>query len=182
MPETLTIPERILKLIPPRPPEYYDVGELFPKRSGANLDPLAAAEALTNYELAFLFNPQRANRLITFHAQGNIGLEYVLDRLIDRTWNAPINPGLQGQIQLQTQQCVLSWLLNLNASENANHTVKAICHDRLQILKTLMQSKLKEGTSNAPHYEYGIERINKPKDFTMPVAKDIPPGAPIGDD
>jgi hypothetical protein len=58
---TLIIPERILQLIPPRPPMYYGIGELFDKRTGMSFDALAAAEALSDFELGFLFNVERAN-------------------------------------------------------------------------------------------------------------------------
>ncbi len=59
-PELLTLSNKIIGLIPPRPPMYYGIGELFQKRTGMSFDPLAAAEALTNFELGFLFNPVHA--------------------------------------------------------------------------------------------------------------------------
>ena len=97
---------------------------------------LAAAEALTDFELSFLFLPERANRLAQFKAQANsIGWDDVLDAIITKTWKSPIAAGLKGEIQLQTQQMVLTWLLGLSQSENANYLVKSICFNRLQLLK-----------------------------------------------
>ncbi len=178
-PSVLSLPESILKLIPPRPPEYYSVGELMPKRTGQSLDALAAAEALANYELAFLFNPQRANRLVQFKARENtIGFDDVLDNIVTKTWKTPLQSGLNGQIQVQTQQMILTWLLALSQSDNATYAVKSICFSRLQDLKTFAQSKLT--TPQKPHFQYAIERIEKPKDIALPVHKEIPPGAPIG--
>lgn len=180
-PSVLAMPERILQLIPPRPPEYYGVGELFPKRSGMTLDALAAAEALAAYEMAFLFNPQRANRLVQFKARaGTIGLDDVLDKIIDKTWKSPVKPGLEGQIQLQTQQMVLSYLLGLSMNDNANYAVKSICFDRLNGLRKLFEAKVRENNTLKAHYQYAIERIEKPKDFVIPQHRDLPPGAPIG--
>ena len=63
-PKLLIIPENILQLIPPRPPMYYGVGELFTKRTGLSFDALSPAEALVDFELSFLFNAERANRLV----------------------------------------------------------------------------------------------------------------------
>jgi Met-zincin/Domain of unknown function (DUF5117) len=63
-PDVLTLPERIIGMIPPRPPLYYGIGELFAKRTGMSFDALSAAEALTNFQLGFLFNSERANRLV----------------------------------------------------------------------------------------------------------------------
>ena len=183
-PETLALPENILNLIPPRPPEYYGIGELFPKRSGMNLDPLAAAESLVNYELSFLLNPQRANRLVAFKARiGSIGFDDVVNKLMNQTWrNTKTFSGLENQIQLQTQQCVLTSLVSLSMNENANYEVRAICFNILQQLKTELSLKVATAGANQAHYNYAIERITHPKEITVPVVKEIPPGAPIGCD
>ncbi len=182
-PEVLTIPEHILAIIPPRPPEYYGIGELFPKRSGANLDPLAAAEALANYELAFLFNPQRANRMVGFKARGgNLGFDEVAEKTLSQTFKTAPAAGLQRAVQLQTQQCVLSALIGLSVNENANYEVKAICFNALQKLKTETTEKAKNNAGLQSDYNYTLERIAHPKDIVVPIMKEIPPGAPIGCD
>jgi hypothetical protein len=180
-PDILTMPDKIMQMIPPRPPLYYSVGELFAKRTGMSFDPVAAAEALTEFELDFLFHPERANRLVQFKAQANtIGWDDVLDAIITKTWKAPLQKGLKGEIQLQTQQMVLTAILSLSQNDNANYLVKSICFDRLQSLKQYAE-QMKNSALKA-HYTYAIERINKPKDIPQPQHKDIPPGAPIGCD
>ncbi|NCI47544.1 zinc-dependent metalloprotease [Sediminibacterium soli] len=179
-PEILSMPDKMMQLIPPRPPMYYAVGEVFPKRTGMNFDPLAAAEALTEYELDFLFHPERANRLAQFKAQaGTQGWDDVLDAIIAKTWKTPVQKGLKGQVQLQTQQMVLTALLSLSQNDNANYIVKSICFDRLQSLKQYAKQMT---ASNRAHYTYAIERIDKPTDIPQPQHKEIPPGAPIGCD
>ena len=182
-PDLLTMPDKIMKMIPPRPPMYYGVGELFVKRTGMSFDPIAVAEALTDFELAFLFHPERANRLAQFKAQANtMGWDDVLDTIINKTWKAPLQKGLKAEVQLQTQQMVLTWLLSLSQNEEANYIVKSICFDRLQSLKQYAEQMKKTNTSLKAHYGYAIERINKPKDIPQPQHKEIPPGAPIGCD
>jgi hypothetical protein len=181
-PELLTMPDKIMQMIPPRPPHYYNVGELFAKRTGMSFDPLAAAEALTDFELSFLFHPERANRLTQFKAQANTpGWDDVLDAIINKTWKAPIKKGLTAAVQLQTQQMVLTWLLGLSQSESANYLVKSICFSRLQSLKKYAE-QMKNTAGLEAHYLYAIERISKPKEITLPQHKEIPPGAPIGCD
>ena len=181
--DVLTLPERIIRLIPPRPPMYYNVGELFQKRMGMNFDALSAAEALTNFELEFLFNPERANRLQQFSAEANaLGWDAVLDAIIKTTWKTNLQNGLKKEIQLQTQQMVLTWIVGLSQSEQANYSVRSICFDRLQSLKKYCEEQIKINPSLKPHYSYAIERISKPKDIPLPVHKEIPPGAPIGCD
>ncbi len=182
-PDLLTMPDKIMQMIPPRPPLYYGVGELFAKRTGMSFDPVAAAEALTDYELSFLFNPERANRLAQFKAQANTpGWDDVLDAIITKTWKAPVQKGLKGEIQLQTQQMVLTWILGLSQSDNANYIIKSICFDRLQSLKQYAEQMKNNNPSIKSHYAYAIERIVKPKDIPLPQHKEIPPGAPIGCD
>jgi Met-zincin/Domain of unknown function (DUF5117) len=179
--DVLTLPDRIVQLIPPRPPLYYNVGELFQKRTGLNFDALAAAEALTDYELEFLFNAERANRLVQFKATANtLGWDDVVDAIINKTWKATLQTGLKKEVQLQTQQMVLSWLLSLSMNDNANYAVKSICFERLQTLKKYCAEQMKINPSLKAHYSYAIERIDKPKDITVPQHKDIAPGAPIG--
>lgn len=181
-PEQLTMPDKIMQMIPPRPPLYYGVGELFAKRTGMSFDPVAAAEALADFELAFLFHPERANRLAQFKAQaGTIGWDDVLDAIIAKTWKTPLQKGLKGEIQLQTQQMVLTWLLGLSQSPVANYNVKAICFDRLQSLKQYA-AQVQNTPRLKAHYSYAIERISHPKDIVLPQPKEIAPGAPIGCD
>jgi hypothetical protein len=162
---------------------YSGVGELFNKRTGLSFDPLAAAEALTDYELSFLFNPERANRLVEFKAQANtLGFDDVADAVIESVWKTPIQKGLAGQVQLQTQQMVLSHLLSLSANDRSNYQVKSIAFDRLQSLKEYALVQAKSNPALKAHYTYSIYRINNPKDVVIPDHIDIAPGAPIGCD
>ena len=180
---TLTIPENILALIPPRPPMYYGVGELFEKRTGMSFDALSAAEALADYELAFLFNVERANRLVQNKARANtIGFDNVLDAILKNTWYAKIPAGLEGSVHQQTQQQVLTWLLGVHQSAEANYEVRSICNDRLQQLKTKLDSLSKTDLAHKAQYDFAIERIKNPGTITLPKPVVIAPGAPIGCD
>ncbi|MBL7813610.1 MAG: zinc-dependent metalloprotease [Saprospiraceae bacterium] len=182
-PSVLALPENVLQIIPPRPPEYYAIGELMPKRSGSIVDPLAAAEALTNYELSFLLNPQRANRLVGFKSRfGTIGFDNVVESILQKTWFAPEQTDLKQQIQLQTQQMVVSFLLGLSQSEQSNYAVKSIAFNQLQKIKGYCAEKLNGASDNKAHFAYTIERIDKPKDIALPQHRELPPGAPIGCD
>ncbi len=179
-PNVLTLSNKIVQLIPPRPPMYNGVGEVFQKRTGMSFDPLAAAEALTHFELSFLFNAERANRLVQLKAMaGTPGWDDVLDAIINATWKAAPEKGLAREVQKQTQQMVLTWLLALNQNEQANYAVQSICYSRIEQLKKYAQTMVKAGT-DAAHFGYTIERINHPKDISLPQHKEIPPGAPIG--
>ena len=182
-PNLLTMPDKIMQLIPPRPPMYYGVGELFAKRTGMSFDPVAAAEALTDFELSFLFNPERANRLVQFKAQANtIGWDDVLDAIITKTWKAPMQKGLKGEVQLQTQQMVLTWLLGLGQSDPGQLHCKIYLFRPAANFKQYAAQMQKSHISLKAHYSYAMERINKPKDISLPQHKEMAPGAPIGCD
>jgi len=110
-----------------------------------NFDALAAAEALADYELEFLFNAERANRLVQFKAIANtLGWDDVLDAIINKTWKVALPTGLKKEVQLQTQQMVLSWLISLSMNDNANYAVKSICFNRLQSLKNTVLNKCRQ--------------------------------------
>ncbi len=180
---TLVLPENILALIPPRPPMYYGVGELFEKRTGMSFDALAAAEALADFELGFLFNVERANRLVQNKARANnLGWDQVLDAILEKTWYTKIPTGLEGSIQLQTQQLTLTWLLGLSQSPEANFEVRAICNDRIVQLKSKLETLAKTDPTHKAQYGYALERIKNPKDIVLPKPTTIAPGAPIGCD
>jgi hypothetical protein len=182
-PSFLSIPENILQLIPPRPPMYYGVGELFTKRTGLSFDALSPAEALVDFELSFLFNTERANRLVQNKARAaTMGWDNVLDAILDKTWYAPAVSGLAGAVQLQTQQQTLSWLIGMSQSSDANFEVKSICANRLNKLKSKLTSLSVSNPALAAHYQYAISRINDPEKITLPKPVVIPPGAPIGCD
>ena len=182
-PSFLSIPENILQLIPPRPPMYYGVGELFTKRTGLSFDALSPAEALVDFELSFLFNAERANRLVQNKARaGSMGWDNVLDAILDKTWYATTVSGMAGSIQLQTQQQTLSWLIGMSQSSDANFEVKSICANRLNKLKSKLTSLSISNPKLTAHYQYAISRINDPEKIMLPKPVVIPPGAPIGCD
>ena len=68
-PEALAVPESLLRLIPPRPAGYPRTREDFRIRTQPVFDALAPAEAAADHVSGFLFNQERAARLVQFHAR-----------------------------------------------------------------------------------------------------------------
>src|SRR6202140_159790 len=89
-PEALALPDSLLKMIPPRPPAYERGREDFKIRTYPAFDALAPAEAAAQHTLQFLFNPERAERLVEFHARNsaNPALEEVFDAVLNATWKS----------------------------------------------------------------------------------------------
>ncbi|HEY3937043.1 MAG TPA: zinc-dependent metalloprotease, partial [Bryobacteraceae bacterium] len=116
-PQTLTLPERILKLIPPHPPGYRRNRESFPSHTGLTFDPVAGAEAAADLTASLLFNPERAARLIEYHARNtaNPGLDEVIAAVAAKTWFAPAPAGLAGEVKEAADLAVFRRLLALAA-------------------------------------------------------------------
>jgi hypothetical protein len=79
-PSTLTPPESLLKILPPRPPAYPRTPESFTAHTGLTFDPESAAEAAAEVTVSLLFNPQRASRLVEYHAHDTQNLAAGGDR------------------------------------------------------------------------------------------------------
>ena len=179
----LTLPENVISMIPPRPAGYMSSRELFKKRTGLAFDPLAAAESTADFPLQFLFNPERASRMVEYEARNNgLGLEEMMNQVIDKIFKISKNQGLSRKVQFQTEQIVLTHLMALSTNENANYQVRAVCGKVLKDLKTYLEETkktVKESDYQA-HLDYALDRMKNPSSAKVAVHKELPPGAPIG--
>ena len=179
----LTLPENIISMIPPRPAGYMSSRELFKKRTGLAFDPLAAAESTADFPLQFLFNPERASRMVEYEARNNgLGLEEMMNQVIDKIFKISKNQGLSRKVQFQTEQIVLTHLMALSTNENANYQVRAVCGKVLKDLKIYLEETkktVKESDYQA-HLDYALDRMKNPSSAKVAVHKELPPGAPIG--
>jgi len=102
-PDALVLPEPLLKMIGPRPPDYERGREHFKIRTSPAFDALAPAEAAAQHTLQFLFNPERAARLVEFHARN----EEVMDAVLTATWKSPRGSGYPAEIAGSIDRVVL---------------------------------------------------------------------------
>ena len=72
-PQTLTLPESLLKILPPRPPALRRTAESFPSETGLTFDPIAAAESAADLTLQVLLDPARASRIVQYHMREHPG-------------------------------------------------------------------------------------------------------------
>src|ERR1700687_3404362 len=141
-PDALALPEPLLKMIPPRPPDYERGREHFKIHTSPAFDALAPAEAAAQHTLQFLFNPERAARLMEFHARdaANPGLEEVLNTVLKDTWESPHAEGYAGEIANVVDNVVLYDLMALAANERASDEVRAAVSFRLHELKVWLDN------------------------------------------
>lgn len=181
-PRFLALPQRITKLIPPRPAGYDLNRELFIRRTGLALDPLAIAETGADLPLSFLFHTARLNRLAQKEAENNsLDITTLLDRVMQQTWNQPRRSGMEGLIQRQNEQLVLTYLLVASVSEESSFATKAAVLKALAALKTKASAGIRDNSPEKGHYLLTIERLKSPEKAKPTQHAAIPPGAPIGE-
>jgi len=187
-PKNLEITEKILNLIPPRPPGYAQTKELFSGCTGDTFDPLAPAENIANMALPLLFNSQRAARLVEYHARNsaNPSLSEVIDTIIDATFKAPDKTGLQNQIQRSVNHLVLQNLIRLAVDQTAPVQVRAIATRKLEQLHIWITSAAMRNIENEKRaYLFYLQNLiekfqTNPATFQFASPPATPPGAPIG--
>ena len=182
-PDTLTLPESLLRVLPPRPPGFERNRESLPAATGLTFDPIAAAEAAADLTLGTLFNAQRAARLVEYAARANGAL--TLDQVLEETLavnrpNASAKKGtsLAGEVQAAVYARTVEALLTLAANTKSPSAVRAIAGAKLDEVKRRSDASSSMGA-------YLIHRIqqfqNDPDKFVVAAPVQAPPGMPIGD-
>jgi hypothetical protein len=183
-PYNLTLPEPLLKLIPPRAYGYPRTRETFKSRTGLTFDPLMAAETATNMSLSMLLHHERASRLVVLKSRnsGQIGLEYVLNKLIDNTILKPLDSfsDLEVEIQRVVNYSVLNHMFSLANNKNTHEQVNAILYSAI----IEVQERIKDNNRDSPHHKYMLRKINDflNGDFEVLIPNPLKPpdGSPIG--
>jgi hypothetical protein len=186
-PDTLALPESLLKVIPPRPPEYERGREDFKVRTYPAFDALAPAEAAAQHTLQFLFNSERAERLVEFHARdkANPSLEEVFDAVLASTWRSPHGSGYQAEIGKVVDEVVLYDLMALAANERAADEVRAIASLKVHELKEWLGGpQAGPAIGDKAHVFFASKQIEQfekdPKRLDLTPPAEPPDGPPIG--
>ncbi|MGM0545616.1 MAG: zinc-dependent metalloprotease [Bacteroidota bacterium] len=189
--EQLTMPERIVELIPPRPIGYSDSRELFNSHTDPTFDPIGAAETAAAMSAKLLFNSERATRLVQSEARNtdNLGLGDMLDIVIDNTWEQPVADGYEGAVQNTINHVVLYQMMNLAADDEASSQVRAVTNFKLESLREWMRDEAEnraEKEQRVASLLYGYRTLQQFKDtgemFMPSEPLSPPPGSPIGSD
>ena len=187
-PDALALPEPLLQSIPPRPPMYPRDREDFKIHTSPAFDALSPAESISQQTLQFLFNPERAARLIEFHARNNQfpGFDEILDAVLNATWKSAHGTGYTSELANTVDNVVLYDLMALSANEHASVEVRAIAALKLHKLRDYLNSSLsnRNNLTDQAHIFFAVQQIDQfekdPKrlDLTPPV--EPPDGPPIG--
>jgi hypothetical protein len=189
-PETLTIPESLLKIMPPRPPGLERTRESFPTETGLTFDPIATAESAADLTLAVLLDPARASRLVQYHMRvpDAPSLRGVLEAISKTTAERPegghtMSSEVERAVEFRALEAMLSLAVDPKASTQARAIARSHIND---VLKEFATAAPLTDTAEAIHRAALIARINDferdPAKFVPAKPIEAPPGMPIGDD
>ena len=189
-PETLTLPESLLKILPPRPPGLERTRESFPSETGLTFDPIATAESAADLTLIVLLDPARASRLVQYHMRvpDAPSLRGLLEAVSKATAERPegghtISSEVERAVEFRALEAMLSLAVNPAASSQARAIARSHIND---VLKQWSTAAPLTDTAEAIHRAALIDRINEferdPAKFVPAKPIDAPPGMPIGDD
>lgn len=179
-PEVLALPENVLELIPVRPPGMPSTRELFRGNTGPAMDALGIAQTAADVPLSLILHPQRANRLVEYHARdNNLSLETVIDEIIEHSWERSFGDDYHDAIQKVVNHLVVVNLIDLHASSQANPLTKAIVFGKLSELMEMLEER--EDDVVAQQAAMIIDSyLDDPEEFEAPDSLSPPPGSPIG--
>ena len=193
-PSELTIPKRILDLLPPRPPGHGAHRELFPRTTGEGFDPINPAAIAADVTIGFILQPDRAARMVAQSAvdQSLPGLGEVIDRLIRATFGQTTTGSYEAEVKRAEERVLVDRLMWL-AAVAPNTQVRAISTAKLnQLARRAGVSPLGTGSqveAEAAHraliaadIKRFVERpVNDQLSARFMPPSPAPPGAPIGD-
>jgi len=186
-PSALTLPESILRLLPPAAGEFPRTREYFRSRTGLTFDPLSAAESAAGITLGLILHPERAGRLLQYNARDakNPGLAEVVDRVIGATWKRGAVTGLAAEVGRAVDNAALHQLMALALDGRASAQVRAVAMQKLDQLRLYATGQKAVADANRrAHFAYAELQIKKlledPKPANLPRLPEPPPGMPIG--
>src|SRR5438034_517580 len=186
-PNELTVPKKVLDLIPPRPPGWGMHRELFPRTTGDTFDPLSPATVASDVTVGFVLQPDRSARMVAQHAVNPAlrGLEDVIVRLTAATFDAPTTSGYEAAVRRAEERVLVDRVMWL-ATASPNSQVRAIASLKLSKLASRLKTtvaKTDADTAQRTLIAADIKRfLERPAEVArMLPAPEAPPGAPIGD-
>jgi Met-zincin/Domain of unknown function (DUF5117)/Domain of unknown function (DUF5118) len=188
-PRMLALPDSLLKMIPPRPVMYQRGREDFKIRTSPAFDAVAPADAAAQLIMQFLFNPQRAARLVEFHDRdaANPGLSEVIEQILNATRSGVGAPGYLGEIGRTVDNAAIYGLMALANDPTTLPEVRAIATAELHFYKQKNATTLRSADDPATVYfsfmAQQIEQFEKdPTKMVTTAPYEPPDGPPIGDD
>jgi len=187
-PKELAVPERIVKMIPPSPYGYSGGWGFSTTPAGIVYDPLAIARALASNVADGILQPDRIERVISFHSRdaASPSADEVIGQMIASvyTTSAATTPYQRG-VRRQARRAVVDALFALAENQRATSDARAVADDQLNRLATTLSSA---ATSDADDRAANGEVVRDVRNWLdrriappRPTGViELPPGTPIG--
>ena len=185
-PGFLTLPEALLRQMAPRTPgmarssEGPGTLESFPSHTALTFDPIATAESAADLTLAVLLLPERANRLVEYHARDTS--EPTLDEVIDAALKSASaeepNEGLAGLVSKAVTARIVEALFRLTADPKTSFAARSQVVAKLH---AIAQSQPADASGDEIKRRISAFE-HDPEKFKPQQKMEAPPGSPIGDD
>jgi uncharacterized FlaG/YvyC family protein len=182
-PINISIPDKILKIIPPKAYGSYRDSEQFKLRTAFNLDPLSLVEANASFLFELLLNPQRLNRIESFRIQDQSmpSLNWILEE-VNRKLEASNNTA----IKVVLHRSFINHIYKAIKSSSTNIIIRSILHHHLEELAKQLNDKIDDTDDFylKSYYQFLRMDINQfrsePIEYNVEENLDLPPGSPIG--
>ncbi len=185
-PAELDLPDSILALLPPRPPEVQDSVETLRGNTDPIFDPLGAASTAADFAIGALLAPERAARLVDQHRRDPTlpGLEEVLDRIVATSFSGGATARL-AEIRRTVEAAAVRRMIGLAGNPAASPGVRSRVEAALLTLasRPISGGEPVEERAYFGHLAREINRFfRRAETLDRPVdpVPEIPPGQPIG--
>jgi hypothetical protein len=187
-PKALAVPERIVKMIPPSPYGISGGWGFATTPAGIVYDPLAVARSLASNVADGILQPDRIERVISFHARdaASPSADEIIGRLIAGVYtDAAATTAYERGVRRQARRAVADALFALATDERATADARAVADDQLNQLATQLSSaKADDADDRAANAQVvrdvrnWLDRRIAPPHPTSVIP--LPPGTPIG--
>lgn len=182
---TLTIPNSVLDLFPPRAIGYPRSRESFKSKLGVTFDPLGAVATASNMTFELILHPQRISRVYINKSRDNdqFGLNELFDTLLQNTFERSYKDSYHQEIQNIINDQLLNNIFDLVIDDDSYPQVKALGLDRLKKLSQwLSMNKIKGQQKIINDYYAKLinDFIKSPNKRSNKNVLKIPDGSPIG--
>jgi hypothetical protein len=187
-PKELAVPERIVKMIPPSPYGFSGGWGFATTPAGIVYDPLAVARSLASNVADGILQPDRIERVISFHARdaASPSADELIGQLIAGVYaNATATTAYERGVRRQARRAVVDALFALATDEHATADARAVADDQLNRLATQLSSAAaddpEDRSANAEvvrDVRNWLDRRVAPPRPTNVIP--LPPGTPIG--
>lgn len=186
-PDELAVPERVLKLMAPRPYGYTEEEpRAFDSKAAPAFDQLGIASLLARSIVRDILVPRRMARVAAFaHRDSTLPTPTdVVDRMVVRTWGAS-SPAKHAALKRVAERAVLDELITLAGTTEATVESRAAAEWGLRRISALLKGEPPSNRESAAHRALAaadvqrfLERRDAGTGRSRPVA--APPGQPIG--